>query len=350
MPETKEVVTQETTPVSIEDSAPQEEVDLSAVENNASEMGHTLPISDDVSPGDLDWSDMSSIEEFDQIAAQRGVGPQVQEQAEEVVEEPAPEQPQAEGLTDGMSKRIAKLKKQEHQKLAGKDEVIAEKDAIIAAREQQIQQLQSMTKEFQDLQSSYVPPEGDVAELDKQIAAMDAQLQDEGDTFTAAEVAQHVQKRQDLVTKRSETSQAQSNAQQILQKQKTMRAQSDQFVRENYDFVNDPNSEYYKALKNQAYPMLENIIGPHFKNHPQDMVIAAELSKLMVDANKYQQLLGNRPAPRQEAAPMAGNVTPQPQASQKRQPSFREAAAGMRGGDVSQFARLLTDRGHTWRP
>ena len=159
MPEGKQVVTQGTVPVTVEDSAPQEEVNISAVENDAAEMGHTLPISDDISPGDLDWSDMAPVQEFDQIAAQRGVGPQEQEM---VQEEPAPVQQQEEGLTDGMSKRIAKMKQQEQSKLAGKDQELAEKDAIIAAREQQIDKLQTMTREFQDLQSSYVPPEGDV--------------------------------------------------------------------------------------------------------------------------------------------------------------------------------------------
>ena len=150
--------------------------------------------------------------------------------------------------------------------------------------------------------------------------------------------------------KKSEIANSQSKAQQLLHQQQEMRTRSDQFVRENYEFINDPDSEYYKTLKTQAYPMLENIIGPNFKNHPQDMVIAAELSKLMVDANKYQQLLGNRPAPRQEAAPMAGNLTPQSQPSQQRQPNFREAAASLRGGDVSNFAELLQNRGHSWRP
>tara|TARA_B110000438_G_scaffold303377_1_gene364576 strand:+ start:2264 stop:3307 length:1044 start_codon:yes stop_codon:yes gene_type:complete len=347
MPEGKTVVTQETIPVTVEDSAPQEEVNISAVENDAAEMGSTLPISDDISPGDLDWSEMVPLSEFDQIAAQRGVGPQ---EHEEIAEEPAPVQQQEEGLTDGMSKRIAKLKQQEQSKIAGKDQELAEKDAIIAAREQQINQLQQMTQEYQNLQSSYVPPQGDVVELDDQISAMDRQLQDEGDTFTAAEVAQHVQKRQDLLSQRSEVASSQANAQQLVQKQQAMRQQSDQYVRENYEFINDPKSEYYTTLKSQAYPMLENIIGPNFKNHPQDMVIAAELSKLMVDANKYQQLLGNRPAPRQEAAPMAGNVTPQSQPNQTRQPSFREAAGNIRGGDLQNFAKLLGDRGHKWRP
>ena len=96
--------------------------------------------------------------------------------------------------------------------------------------------------------------------------------------------------------------------------------------------------------------MLESIIGPNFKNHPQDMVLAAELSQLMVDANKYQQLLGNRPAPRQEPAPMAGNVTPQSRSNQRRQPSLRQAANNLRGAGVEDFAALLQQRGHSWRP
>jgi hypothetical protein len=56
---------------------------------------------------------------------------------------------------------------------------------------------------------------------------MDTRLQDEGDTFTAAEVAQHVQQRQDLIAKRSEVASSQANAQQLVQKQQAMRQQSD---------------------------------------------------------------------------------------------------------------------------
>ena len=150
--------------------------------------------------------------------------------------------------------------------------------------------------------------------------------------------------------KKQEVANSQSNAQQLVQQQQRLREQSDSFVKENYDFINDPKSEYYKTLKEQAYPMLENIIGPNFKNHPQDMVIAAELSQLMVDANKYQQLLGNRPAPRQQAAPMAGNVTPQSRSNQRQQPDFRQAANNLRGSEVSDFASMLRQRGHSWRP
>ena len=333
----KTVVTEKTLPVTEEQgSAPVEEVNTDAIVNDAAEMGHTLPISDDVVPGGLDWSEMAPIEEFDRISEARGVDSL-----------PSPQEPE---LTDSMSKRITRLKQQEQEKIAGKDQQLAEKDAIIAAREQQIDQLRSMTKEFQDLQSSYVAPEGDVAQVNQEISAMDKRLQEEGDTYTAAEVAQHMQMRQDLQMKKAEIANSQSKAQELVQQQQQMRVKSDQFVRENYDFINDPKSEYYQTLKTQAYPMLENIIGPNFKNHPQDMVMAAELSKLMVDANKYQQLLGNRPAPRQEAAPMAGNLTPQSQPSQQVQPNFREAAASLRGGDVSNFAELLQKRGHSWRP
>ena len=115
-------------------------------------------------------------------------------------------------------------------------------------------------------------------------------------------------------------------------------------------FINDSKSEYYQTLKTQAYPVLESIIGPQFKNHPQDMVLAAELSKLMVDANKYQQIMGNQPAPRQQAAPMAGNVTPQSRPNQRQQPEFRQAANNLRGSEVSDFASMLRQRGHSWRP
>ena len=78
--------------------------------------------------------------------------------------------------------------------------------------------------------------------------------------------------------------------------------------------------------------------------------MAAELSKLMVDANKYQQLLGNRPAPRQQAAPMAGNVAPSQRSNKKQAPSFRGEANSLRGGDVEDFASMLQKRGHSWRP
>lgn len=336
----KTVVNEGTIPITVDEgSAPQEEVNHDAVVNEASELGSTLPVNDDVMPGGLDWSEMAPTVEFDRIAEDRGVGSQS-----------VPQGASGDGLTDNMSKRITNLKRQEQEKIAGKDQQLAEKDAIIAAREQQINQLQAMTKEFQDLQTSYVPPQGDVSEVDKQISAMDRHLENEGDTFTAAEVAQHVQRRQDLQTKRSEVASSQAHAQNLVQQQQAMRVKSDQFVKDNYDFINNPKSEYYTTLKEQAYPMLENIIGPNFKNHPQDMVMAAELSKLMVDAQKYQQLLGNRPAPRQEAAPMAGNLTPQSQPNQQRQPNFREAAAGLRGGDVSNFAHMLQQRGHSWRP
>ena len=335
MPDGKRVVNEKTIVESEQESAPAPEVNMDAVVNDASNMGHTLPLHDEVSQGQLDWSDMAPVEEFDQIANDRGVGSVPQG---------------ADGLTDSMSKRISKMKQQEQEKIAGKDQVIAEKDSIIAAREQQINQLTKMSQEYQKLQSSYVPPQGDVIEVDSQISEMDQTLKDEGDTYTAAEVAQHMQKRHDLQMKKQEVANSQSNAQQLVQQQQRLREQSDSFVKENYDFINDPKSEYYKTLKEQAYPMLENIIGPNFKNHPQDMVIAAELSQLMVDANKYQQLLGNRPAPRQQAAPMAGNVTPQSRPNQRQQPEFRQAANNLRGGEVSDFASMLRQRGHSWRP
>ena len=341
MPDGKRVVNEKTIVETEQESAPAQEVNMDTVVNDASEMGHTLPLHDEISPSRLDWSDMAPVDEFDRIAEKRGVDSLGgQEQSPQGVGE----------LTDSMSKRITKMKQQEQSKLADKDNVIAEKDSIIAAREQQINQLTQMAADYQKLQSSYVPPQGDVTEVDNQITEMDQRLQDEGDTYTAAEVAQHMQKRQDLQMKRSETANAQSQAQNLLKQQQNLRTQSDQFVRENYDFINDSKSEYYQTLKTQAYPVLESIIGPQFKNHPQDMVLAAELSKLMVDANKYQQIMGNQPAPRQQAAPMAGNVTPQSRPNQRQQSTFRQAANDLRGGGVQGFADMLSQRGHTWRP
>ena len=116
----KTVVTEKTLPVTEEQgSAPVEEIKTDTTVNDAAEMGHTLPISDDVVPGGLDWSEMAPVEEFDRISEARGVDSQ-----------PVPQEPE---LTDSMSKRITKLKQQEQEKIAGKDQVIAEKDAIIAA-------------------------------------------------------------------------------------------------------------------------------------------------------------------------------------------------------------------------
>ena len=225
MPDGKRVVNEKTIVESEQESAPAPEVNMDAVVNAASNMGHTLPLHDEVSQGQLDWSDMAPVEEFDQIANDRGVGPVPQG---------------ADGLTDGMSKRISKMKQQEQEKIAGKDQVIAEKDSIIAAREQQINQLTKMSQEYQKLQSSYVPPQGDVTEADSQISDMDQTLKDEGDTYTAAEVAQHMQKRQDLQMKKQEVANSQSNAQQLVQQQQRLREQSDSIVKENYDFINDP--------------------------------------------------------------------------------------------------------------
>ena len=339
MPEDgKRIVNEQTIVTTEQDSAPAEEtpeVSMDTVENDAFEMGHTLPLNDDVASPELDWSDMKPLEEFDQIAKQRGVDSSSQGE---------------EGLTDSMSKRINKMKQQEQQKLEGKDQVIAEKDSIIAAREQQIDELTKMANDYRKLQADYVPPQGDVAEVDTQITELDQLLEDEGDTYTAAEVARHMQKRQDLQNKKQDVASKQAQAQQLVLQQKRMREQSDNYVKDNYSFVNDPKSEYYQTLKTKAYPMLESLIGPNFKDHPQDMVMAAELSQLMVDANKYQQLLGNRPAPRQQAAPMAGNVTPSQRGNKKQMPSFRGEASNLRGSGVEDFASMLQKRGHGWRP
>jgi hypothetical protein len=345
MPDNKQVINQGTIPV--QESAPAEEVNQDALVNSASELGSELHFDQDVTPGNLDWSEMEPLQEFDQIAADRGVGEQ-SPQGQQAVPEQQPAQ--SDGLTDGMSKRITKLKQQSQREIQGKDNELAEKDAVIAAREEQISKLTEMSKQYQSLQSSYVPPDGDASAIDSQISAMDTRLQEEGDVYTPAEVARHVQDRQELVAKKAGVAQAQQNAQHIVKQQEQMRMQSDQYVKDTYSFVEDPNSEYYKTLKTQAYPMLESIIGPNFKNHPQDMVLAAELSQLMVDAAKYQQITGGQPAPRAEAIPMASNITPQGRVQQSAQPNFRESVTNLRGGGVQNFAQLLQQRGHTWRP
>jgi hypothetical protein len=348
MPDSKIVVTQESIPVT-EDSAPQGEVNYDALVNQASELGSSLPIKEDVTPGNLDWSEMEPLEEFDRIAAERGVGPQSDQGQPDPQYQPENQHPQQD-ITDGMSKRISKMKQQEQGRLDVKDGQLAEKDAIIAARNAQIDSLTQMAQKFQTLQQSYVPVQGDADAIDVEISAMDERLTDEGDVYTPAEVARHVQNRAALIEKKNNIARSHENAQGIVKQQQLMRSQSDQYVQDNYGFVNDPKSEYYKTLKEQAYPMLESIIGPGFKNHPQDMVLAAELSQLMVDAAKYQQITGNAPVPRSEAIPMASNVAPSSHPRQPNQPNYRDSVANIRGGGLQSFADLLKNRGHTWRP
>jgi hypothetical protein len=345
MPEAKKIVTQQALPVTQTDSAPTEEINHDVLINSASELGSELDFSNDVTPSTLDWSEMEPLEEFDRIAADRGVGPQSAPQDAQI-QETAP-QPD---MTDSMKSRISKLKQGQQNEIAGKDQAIAEKDAIIAAREQQINELQTMAQDYQKLQSTYVPPVGDVDEMSRELTALDNKLQDEGDTYTPAEVALHLQARHDLQRKKDRVADSQVQAQGLLHKQQQMREQSDQYVRDNYPFVSDPDSEYYHTLKNQAYPMLESVVGPNFKNHPQDMVLAAELSKIMVDAGKYNQLMGNQPAPRQQAVPMAGANRPSRQPQAQSQQTYSQEVRNHRGANVNEFAKLLQRRGMSWRP
>lgn len=347
MPDNKRIVTQEVIPVT-RDSAPEAEVSYDTLVNKASELGSSLPITEDVTPGNLDWSEMEPLQEFDRIAADRGVGEQYQGQGQPDPSEQS--QPTEQELTDGMSRRITKMKQQEQERLGQKDGELAEKDAIIEARNSQIANLQQMAQKFQQLQQSYVPVQGDSEAIDVEIAAMDQRLTDEGDVYTPAEVARHVQDRQALMEKKTEVARSQENAQGIVKQQQLMRTQSDQYVKDTYGFVSDPKSEYYKTLKEQAYPMLESLMGPNFKNHPQDMVLAAELSQLMVDAAKYQQITGRSPAPRSEAVPMASNLAPASQPQDRGQPNYRDSVSNLRGASVQQWADLLKQRGHTWRP
>ena len=347
MPDNKRIVTQEVIPVT-RDSAPEAEVSYDTLVNKASELGSSLPITEDVTPGNLDWAEMEPLQEFDRIAEDRGVGEQYQGQGQPDPSEQS--QPTEQELTDGMSRRITKMKQQEQERLGQKDGELAEKDAIIEARNSQIANLQQMAQKFQKLQQSYVPVQGDSEAIDVEIAAMDQRLTDEGDVYTPAEVARHVQDRQALMEKKTQVARSQEDAQGIVKQQQLMRTQSDQYVKDTYGFVSDPKSEYYKTLKEQAYPMLESIIGPNFKNHPQDMVLAAELSQLMVDAAKYQQITGTSPAPRSEAVPMASNLAPASQPQDRGQPNYRDSVSNLRGASVQQWADLLKQRGHTWRP
>ena len=176
-------------------------------------------------------------------------------------------------------------------------------------------------------------------------------LKEEGDALTSAEVAQHVIRRNNLERKLDKMEVNKTNTNNIIRKQQVLRQQSDQYVKDAYPFVNDQKSEMYNVMKSKAYPLLEQLMGPNFKDHPSDMIMAAELSKMMVNSQKYEQLLGNTPAPRSQPAPMAGN-SPRtaPQTQGQRPMNLKRAVAENRGGDVSRFAELLQNAGHSWRP
>ena len=330
-PSGKTIVTGETIREQESESAT-DDYDPAKLENTASEMGHSLGL-EDVASTDLDWADMAPVKEFDNPN---------QPPQEEVPQEQPLQEAQDVDLTDSMRKRISGIKEKSTQELA-------EKDALIAARDDQITKMQSMVQEYTQLQASYRPDEGDSGAVQQEIAGLDTMLKEEGDALTSAEVAQHVIRRSNLERKLDKMEANKANTDNLIRKQQVLRQQSDKYVKEAYPFVSDQKSEMYGVMKHQAYPLLEQLMGPNFKNHPSDMIMAAELSKMMVNSQKYEQLLGNTPAPRSQPAPMAGN-SPRTAPQAKRPVDFKRAVADNRGGDVSRFAELLHDSGHSWRP
>ena len=342
-PSGKKVVTIETIREQESESAT-DAYDPAKLENTASEMGHSLDM-DDVASAELDWTEMAPVKEFDNPNQPPQEQPQpTQEQVpqEEVPQEQPLQEAQDVDLTNSMRKRISGIKEKSTQELA-------EKDALIAARDDQIAKMQSMVQEYTQLQESYRPVEGDAGAVKQEIAGLDTMLKEEGDALTSAEVAQHVIRRNNLERKLDKIETSQVNTNNLIRKQQVLRQQSDKYVKEAYPFVSDQKSEMYGVMKHQAYPLLEQLMGPNFKNHPSDMIMAAELSKMMVNSQKYEQLLGNTPAPRSQPAPMAGN-SPRTAPQAKRPMDFKRAVADNRGGDVSRFAELLHNAGHSWRP
>ena len=342
-PSGKKVVTIETIREQESESAP-DAYDPAKLENTASEMGHSLDM-DDVASAELDWTEMAPVKEFDNPNQPPQEQPQpTQEQVpqEEVPQEQPLQEAQDVDLTNSMRKRISGIKEKSTQELA-------EKDALIAARDNQIAKMKSMVDEYANLQRAYRPVEGDYGAVKAEITNLDSMLKEEGDALTSAEVAQHVIRRNNLERKLDKIEASQVNTNNIIRKQQVLRQQSDQYVKDAYPFVNDQKSEMYGVMKHQAYPLLEQLMGPNFKNHPSDMIMAAELSKMMVNSQKYEQLLGNTPAPRSQPAPMAGN-SPRTAPQAKRPVDFKRAVADNRGGDVGRFAELLHNAGHSWRP
>ena len=339
-PSGKKVVTIETIREQESESAP-DAYDPAKLENTASEMGHSLDM-DDVASAELDWTEMAPVKEFENPNQPPQEQPQEQPVQEQVPQEQPLQEAQDVDLTNSMRKRISGIKEKSTQELA-------EKDALIAARDDQIAKMQSMVQEYTQLQESYRPVEGDAGAVKQEIAGLDTMLKEEGDALTSAEVAQHVIRRNNLERKLDKIETSQVNTNNIIRKQQVLRQQSDQYVKDAYPFVSDQKSEMYGVMKHQAYPLLEQLMGPNFKNHPSDMIMAAELSKMMVNSQKYEQLLGNTPAPRSQPAPMAGN-SPRTAPQAKRPMDFKREVADNRGGDVSRFAELLHNAGHSWRP
>ena len=333
MADGKNVETVSSIPVTVPDSpVEQQESVPDTTTNDEAEGPDELDFSSDVERGNLDWPELVKVEEVPQET--------VDEATEQIQagEQPAPVE---NDLTDGMKNRISKLKQKEAEKIAGKDEQIRLRDA-------QIQKLQQMTSEYATLQSQFRPNAGNADDLKAEIAKLDEQLEDEGDVMTPAEIHRLGRRQSQLENQLRDVAQQAVNAENLGKQHTLMRQQSDAYVQENYPFVKDQNDEYYGVLKNQAYPMLEQLV-PNFQNHPHDMALAAELTKMMVNSHKYEQMLGNNPAPRPQPQPMAGNVTPQ-QTRQQQQMNPRKMVANARGGDTESWAKVLNRMGHSWNP
>ena len=336
----KQVVTQTVTPVTKTDSPTEIEASDSVdFENVEQELSYNL-----VEDSNLDWPVLEKVEQIseeqaEQVEAEAAV-PVSEEPEPQVSEEQPVQETQDDSLTDGMKDRISKLKQAEGERLA-------EKDAQIRDRDSQIKELQSMNEKFSQLTQSYRPPTGDPAKIEEEIQSLETRLDEEGDTMTAAEIHKLGRRQQQLEKQIDEIRASEVNTQNMLQQQKQMRNQYDSYATENYSFVNKPEDEKYKVMKEEAYPLLEQLI-PQFKQYPHDMVIAAELSDLMVDAQKYRKLIGDQPDPKRvEPQPMAGNVAPSARTNQPKK-NFGKEYQKVRGGSLEDIAKVLRQAGHGW--
>ena len=334
----KQVVTQPVTPVTLADSPTENEasdnVDYAEVEQ---ELSFST-----VEESTLDWPVLEKVEQISEEQAKQVQAEQPEEPQEQVQEE-SPEPVQGEdkdSLTDGMRDRVAKLKQAEEGKLAEKDEQIRNRDS-------QIQELRVMNEKFAQLSKTYRPVAGDPVKIQEEIQQLESRLDEDGDTMTAAEIHKLGRRQQQLEKHIDEIRASEMNTQNLVQEQKQMRNQYDSYATETYSFINKPENEKYKVMKEQAYPVLEQLI-PNFQQYPHDMVIAAELSNLIVDAQKYRQLIGDQPAKRAEPQPMANSVTPSSQPAQSSQSNLSRDIQRVRGGSLDDIAKVLRKAGHTW--
>ena len=341
----KQVVTQTVTPVTKSDSPTEVEAgDSVDFENVEQELSYNL-----VEESNIDWPVIEKVEEISEEKAEEVQQEVQQEPQAEQPQEPAQEEKPVEEkqevedptLTDGMRDRITKLKQQEGEKLAEKDRQIRDRDS-------QIKELQSMNEKFTNLMQTYRLTTGDPAKIQEEIQQLEDRLDEDGDSMTAAEIHKLGRRQQQLERQLDEIKISEVNTENMVQQQKQMRGQYDAYATENYDFVQKPDHEKYKVMKEQAYPLLENLI-PNFQQYPHDMVIAAELSDLLVDAQKYRQLIGDQPNPaRAEPQPMATNVAPSAQPSSPARQSLGKAVQRVRGGSLEDIAQVPRQAGHGW--